>query len=192
MPKLLDVTNARPKRHSPGRLLTGHKEVDKVLKNLDVKTANRIARNALGRGTRVFAKHIKKFVPAGQKRMRQAIGWKVGSGKGRGRNNGVTVAKAGAAVSKKDASRKGGIVVESYGEFRSPGTGIGIGARNIHWWLLGTGPRWTKKGQYRGLMPKAKVQFVRLGVASGNSEAHSAIREGTQAQLNKELKKAAK
>lgn len=184
--------------------MVGIEGLDKQLKNLfDTKTANKIARNALAKGARAVKSAIQSHVPSGQKEMRGAIGSRVGSGKGRGRTNGITTAKAGAAVG-----------LKSTGERMSRGKGrpgVGIGARNIHWWILGTMDRYTgmqrkrrrlKSGKaavvdakatgnprkYRGKMPPQKP-IVRMGYSSGSSAAIAKIREGTVDGIIRELQR---
>lgn len=162
----------KPGRPSPERIVLGEKELDARLRNLSTKVANRVARLALASGARVVRKGVVAGIPSRYKGARSSIGWRVGSGRGRGRASGVTQAKIGAAVKKKDAR-----IPRSE---RPRRRGVGIGAKNIHWFILGaTGakptigkkgpPRLTTKGASRGIMPPQFPGVVQQGLASTRS-----------------------
>ena len=156
------------------RILTGDKALDRKLKFLERKAANRAARAGLGKGARLAAKKIKAEVPSSLKSVRRAIGHSVKKGKG-----GITTAKAGAAVGKASKAKA---------PKRSSGGGVGISRANIHWWILGTGDRTQKTtGRATGKMPAHGV--VKAAVAKSMSSIKSAIREGVKSSLMRAAKK---
>lgn len=157
------------------RILTGDRQLDAMLAELHRSSANRIARSSLGKGSRLAAKKIKREVPGHLKTVRKAIGSSVRKAKG-GPNKGVTVAKAGAAVGKqrgKDAKR-------------STKHGVGMGPRNIHWWILGTNPRKHDSGHPTGAMPAHPVVQQAL---STTADIDAAITEGARVAVLRELRK---
>lgn len=169
------------RRGKAGLLLTGFEEIDETLEQIRTKFANQIARSTMLAGARVYAKHIKRAVPPGQPEMKAAIGHSVKMAKS-GHFKGKTVAKAGASVGKK------GTHVDRPRRKGRPGVGIGV--RNIHWWLLGTGPRRHKTtGHPTGRMPKGKPEFVKIGSATAASEAMQAMRSKAKQRLDATLKK---
>jgi hypothetical protein len=122
--------------------VSGVTQLESLYRELSKGVANRIARPALSKAGRLSVKKIKADIPSRYKSVRRAIKWR--SVKTR-YNKGIAGVKVGAGVGKGS-----GIEVES----RSKRRGVGISARNIHWWFLGTGFRRTKRGQYTGIMPR--------------------------------------
>ena len=178
--------------------ITGVKELDAKLSMLKTSARNKIMRPAMQKAARAEAKAIKAAVPAQFKDAKKAIGSKV---KIKGQHE--VTAKAGAAVGiKRDKAAK----LESRQKGKRSGRpGVGIGARNIHWFILGTGPRQTGsvqrrnklQGKYRkstgnavhstGRMP-SQMHPVKTAAASSQgaivSQMHRDIRERIE-QLGK-------
>lgn len=181
------------RRRSPGRIVLGHDVLDATLKDFNVAAANRIARSGLGKSVRVVSKAIKAQVPSGMKGVRGAIGYRVGSGKGRGRSSGVTHAKAGTVHTRatKTAGTKTAKVMGKKTRFRSARRrpGVGISWNNIHWWIMGTGPRVQKTtGRSTGVMPPQKP-IVKAGYAASSAAAITALRDGVIEGIQRELTK---
>jgi len=144
----------------PERILTGDKALDRKLKNLGRKAANRAARAGLGRGARMAAKRIKSEIPSSLKSVRRAIGSSVKKGTG-----GITTAKAGASVGK--GSKAG---------------------KTIHWWILGTAERTqATTGRSTGKSPAHGVVVSAVSKAAGSIKA--AIQEGVAKSIMRAAKK---
>lgn len=129
---------ATRRRNTSFVLLTGVEECDKLLQSVGKKIGNRVARRVLNSGVRLAAKKIKAQTDI--RSVKKAIG---GSVKKKHRATEI-VAKAGAgvAIKKSKAAPKGGTR-----------GGVGIGAANVHWYILGTAERRTKAGKSTGRMP---------------------------------------
>lgn len=193
MGSLTSVVNKKPRasrhRRAGNRIVLGHDVLDATLAEFNVTTANRIARSGLGKAVRVIAKGVKSQVPSSLKDVRAAIGYRVGSGKGKGRSSGVTQAKVGAAVGK---PRKRAV------RDRTGRPGVGISRTNIHWWVMGaTGakpkkgapgpPRRTKTGKSTGVTTPNPV--VKQGYSASSSAATTALRDGVLEGIQRELTK---
>lgn len=150
------------------RLVTGHKEIDAALRRLKVGAANKMVRPGLAKAVRLVAKEIKAKIPSPYKNAKRAIGGKVDK-KGKGNQ---FRAKAGAAVGMKAEK-----VAEQAEKAGKKSRGVGISARNIHWFVLGTGPRVTKSGQQTGTMPAVFPDAVIDGFRAAESQAMQVILE---------------
>ncbi len=154
-------------------ILTGVKQLDRHLKNLERKTGNRIARGALSKGAQIGSKAVKKEIPSRQKSARKAIGWTVKKNKQK-----VTEAKFG-TVGKRSASLKRG---------KKHSGGVGISKRNIHWLILGTGERTQKKtGKSVGKMKG--VDYVGRGAQKAKKAITQGIVQRSKELLFKEVEK---
>lgn len=125
-------------RRTGQRIVTGDKEIDAALQKLKVGAANRIARPALRKGARRLLKSVKAQIPRKYKDAKKAMGMAVNSKGGKSRRD--PQAKVGAAVGK--ASRKSPFS-------RAGKRGVGMSARNIHWFILGTAQRSTGSTRIR-------------------------------------------
>jgi hypothetical protein len=127
---------ATRRRNTSFVFLTGIEECDKLLKAVGKKIGNRVVRTVLNRAVGMASKKIKAQTSV--RSVKRSIGKKV---KAKG---GKIDAKAGGAVGIKKSKGvpKGGTR-----------GGVGIGAANVHWYILGTAERRTKKGANRGRMP---------------------------------------
>lgn len=119
---------------SKSQYTTGDKALDATLAALGGKIAAKAMKSGLRSSVAVIAKAIKSDMPKG---LRKTIGSKF-----KDFARGKIIAKAGAAVAKPQTESK-----------RRNRPGVGISANNIHWWMLGTKVRHTKKGVNRGAMP---------------------------------------
>lgn len=126
-----------------GALVTGDKELDKKLAELIEGAEKKIMRPAVAGGLRVAAKAMKAAVPSNMKDAKKAIGSRFNKSK----RTGEVMAKAGAAVGMKAA--KIAKQAEKQGKQRGGRPGVGIGARNIMWFILGTKPRSTGSTRVR-------------------------------------------
>lgn len=165
-------------------ILTGVKECDAMLRAVGTKVGNRAARGVLAKAVRLAVKRIKAKVPSAQKSVRKAIGGSVKKQKG-GADRGITKAKAGAGVAKKNAPPKGGT-----------NGGVGIGPANVHWYVLGTKDRRVKKtGQNVGKMPAHPIVKEAMSSAGGEivglmkREMRPAIERETNKEAARLLKK---
>jgi hypothetical protein len=151
------------------RILSGHKELDKKLKELKNTEANKIVRKATTKGVRMIVNGIKKGVPAPYKKAKKAIGSKL-----KVNTKGVD-ARIGASVGKKmdkeSKERKGS---------------VGITTGTIHWFLMGTRRRKRNKVEGflaesatntdTGTMPAVMEDLVKQGFRSTQAAALTRIR----------------
>lgn len=141
--------------------VTGDKQLDRRLKHLQKKGAKKAVASGMRKGLRVIVKGIKSEIPANMKDAKKLIGSRFGKTRNSG---GELVAKAGAAVGAagKAGTGKGAKFKKKKSKDRSGHSGVGIGARNIHWYILGTKDRRTSKSPQRhsstGRYTKGKSQ----------------------------------
>lgn len=126
-------------RRTGTRILTGIDELDKTLSKMKLGAANKIARPAVKKGGGVLLKNMKAAVPSNLKDAKRALGMVVDSKGGPTRKE--PRAKVGVAVGK---ASKAGTRGKKAGR-----PGVGIGARNLHWFVLGTAQRSTGSKRVR-------------------------------------------
>jgi hypothetical protein len=158
--------------------LTGDKQLIRNLNGIRDSVARRAIKKGLTKAVRLAAKAMKAAVPVNLKGMKPAIAGRIGVTK----RKGLFFAKAGAAVGK--AFKK---------EAKTPKSGkrkgVGIGGRNVHWWILGTGPRTVEKtGKYVGAMPAMAPDVIKQGFAASSGQAAAAIKSEIAAELAKPRK----
>ena len=137
--------------------IEGLQRLRNSLKELDKKVRDKITRASMTASLRIIAKAIKSEVPSRWKEGRKAIGFSFRKGKASSRHKGVTFAKAGVGAGIKKAKR------QKAGNSRGK-PGVGMGASNFHWFVLGTAERST--GSKRIGARRAGVKNKR--VATGN------------------------
>ncbi len=156
-------------------VLTGDKEIDRILAGIQSKAVQQIMRPAISAGLRVATRAMKAAVPANMKDARKAIGSRFGKGRA-----GTIVAKAGAGVGMK--AKRIAELAEKQKTERGDRPGVGIGARNIMWFILGTKSRETKAGSGRGSMPP-QMDPIKEGFARSESSVMQKIIEVARAKL---------
>lgn len=159
--------------------VSGVQELERAFRELSKGMANRIVRPGLAKAGRLAVKKVKAAVPSRYKGVRKAI--KSRSIKTK-YNSGVAGVKVGGGVSRKRGEKQGD---------RSGKKGVGIGARNVHWWFLGTRQRRTKNGRRTGRMP-IMMDGVSDIVNQSKSEIVAIIRAGIKAGIDKEAARLAK
>lgn len=170
---------AKPFKVNTQRIITGDKEIDALLQRLKVGAANRIARPAVTKAARHLLKALKLGMSQGQyKNISHALGMRVDMKGGTSRKE--PRAKVGAAVAKasKAVARRSG---------RNGNKGVGIGGRNIHWFLLGTDHRWNWRttGRYVGRMPVMLPGLVKNTTAHEETTMTNIMRKEAQAGIEK-------
>ena len=153
--------------------VTGVAELDKVFRELKKGLANKIVRPGLNKAGRLAAKKIKATIPSRHKGIRKAIKSRPVKTK---YNGGFAGVKVGAGVSRKKETEK---------QSRNGREGVGIGARNVHWWFIGTAERRTKSGRRTGRMPKQAVGVSEV-LMSAKAELNDVIKRGIEKALWKE------
>ncbi len=123
--------------------VTGDIELDRVLKIIQNDFVAKAMRPAMSAGLREGVKHMKAAVPAPFKDAKKALGWRFN----KSRRNGELMAKAGAGVGMKSKQIKRTIDSNFLGRAGRPG--VGISARNIMWWIMGTAQRFTGSKRVR-------------------------------------------
>ncbi len=158
-------------------VLTGDKELDRKLAALSAGAENKIMRPAVAAGLRVAARAMKAAVPANMKDARKAIGSRFGKGRA-----GTIIAKAGAGVGMKAAKIAKQVARQK--EKRAGRPGVGIGARNIMWFILGTKWRKTASGKSTGAMAP-QMNPIKAGFQSSESAVMAKIAESARAALER-------
>lgn len=183
--------------------VSGVPELDKLFRELSKGMANRIARPGLAKAGRLAARRIKAAVPSRLKDIRKLVKSKSIKTKA---NGGFAAVKIGPAVGSKKKG-KGAI---------KPRTkrGVGISARNVHWFFTGTSDRRTgfktrrrrlKTGgsvvvsrtrnnnavRFTGKM-KSQMPGVTKILNSARSEMVALMRAGIEAGIEKEAARLAK
>jgi hypothetical protein len=123
--------------------VTGNEELDRVLRIIQNDFVAKAMKPAMSAGLRTGVKFMKAAVPAPFKDAKKALGWRFNKSK----RNGELMAKAGAAVGMKTKQIKKTAGANFLGRVGRPG--VGIGARNIMWWILGTAQRFTGSTRIR-------------------------------------------
>lgn len=182
--------------------VTGDVQLDKMLENVGSKIGDTAILAGIKAGMVVARRAIASQVP--KAKLRKYIGQKVKKVR-----KGFLLAKVGAAVAKKEAAFDLNVT-------RKKG-GLGISARNIHWYIMGTGQRWAGKSaqkqergkgfltglkyqakkllgktttlKNRGKMPASNS--VRKGWTGSQSQVISAIQTKTREVLDREFTKVA-
>jgi hypothetical protein len=132
----------------------GVKKLLRQLKHLRVSQARRIMASSMMAGARVVRNNARRSVPMKFRHVRPHIHIKQMRGKGR---YPVRI-KIGSAV-RMDKAKQSAEHRRRVGN-RPRGSGVGISGQNWHWPVLGTGPRYTKTGAYRGRMPVMQPDFM--------------------------------
>ena len=156
--------------------LTGDEALIRNLGNVRDSVARKALKKGLAKAMRIIVRSMKAAVPVGLKSMKPAIGGTVG---GKKNSKAQFTAKAGAAVGK--ASK-----VEAKAGKTAKRRGVGIGGRNIHWWILGTGSRTvTKTGKNVGSMPALASNVIRSGFSGASGQAAEVIKSEIAIELAK-------
>jgi hypothetical protein len=168
----------------PIRIYTNNEFLDNRLQELGDKAINRISRNAVRRGLTVLRQAMQAAVPAMAKtkgHQTQTIKQAIGQSLKKSQVTTVTEGKAGAAVGVKRAAS---IAAAKAG--RGDRKGVGISANNIHWYILGTGTRYTKKRgkRFTGRMPAEAA--IRRGAGNAMGRVHQTIYDSVKNQVAKE------
>lgn len=145
-----------------GEIVSGVPELQQLFKELKRGLANKVARPAINKAASIAAKRVKASIPARFKDARKAIGWRSIKTK---HNGGIVGAKIGGAVRKQQSD--GDI------EKKRQKPGVGISARNVHWWFFGTDRRTTgwKKRRIRGPGGQKTYRLVETGNKVKNTGA---------------------
>lgn len=167
------------------------KSLERQLKALQVgleqfkeSTQRRIARGGVSKALRVLAKGIKGKVPPQFKDIKKVIGVRMAKSVGVNPSG-----KTGAGVGVKAKKRKE--QKQKRDKKREGRPGVGIGAENVHWFVLGTQDRKTKKGVSTGRMPPQVPDIVKDGVTSSWSAAQQKMIDHIRAEIPKEAAKLA-
>ena len=125
--------------------LIGRKALDYKLNHLATHGGKKAARAGINAGLVPLVKALRAAInainatdvsPKLKRQARKTVGKRFAKAKG-GAQKGQFVAKAGFAVGKKKRPPT-----------KTTSRGVGVGVANIHWFVLGTDPRYTKKGHH--------------------------------------------
>lgn len=160
--------------------VTGVHAVDQQLIKLESKVARRIVRKATNAGLKEVTDAIRSEIKAAplSPQLRRALLRTVGRRFKKNRRTGQLEAKAGVSVGKKTKplNRSG----------RNKG-GVGIGPRNVHWFILGTQNRTVKKTRRNSGRIKAVPVVARAGQKAGGT-AKATMEKVAREELRKEYR----
>lgn len=178
--------------------ITGVKELDDALSYLRDKSAKRIGKAGSRRMAAVLARFMRPFVP---KSLTSSIlmgrNKGIGSRGDRAKISNITFAKAGVAVG--SAGRRINRIVN-----RGSRKGVGVSARNLHWFALGTKDRFTgrrnsgnkliatgSQRHFTGRIDKDRWGgFVRRGLLAGSATAKAEAAKTINRMISAEWKAA--
>ena len=167
--------------HADSITISGQKELLKKLEMLHKSASYRAMKAGSSKAMQVAAKAIKRAVPAKYKEARKAIGWKVGKVKG-GINKGVFRSRAGVGVGVKRAK-----IANAKKSGRRGRRGVGIGAANFHWVVLGTVNRATRGMQRTGSTKAELPGFASKAIGPAKSQMLAASIRGSWASIRKDV-----
>jgi hypothetical protein len=165
-------------------VVTGIPELDRRLRGLSDKLQRKVGNPAVKAGLTVYAKAMRAAVPAGLPTVKAAMGSRMLTAsqvRKSGLPPGSVGGKAGGGVGKKSGSKSDKRAAKRGA--RGKGGGVGIGARNIHWWVMGTKGRRTATHS-TGRMPAHPV--VRQAASQAQSAALSAMKSKLTEALARE------
>ena len=151
--------------------IKGDKKLARALQQLG-KKSGAAALAGVRAGLNEYKKAIKQEVPV---RVRPAIASRLK----KNRRTGIYEGKAG-----------GGVGAKRNGRNKTPRKrrGVGISKNNVHWYLLGTKGRRTKRGRYTGVMPPNNA--VKRGAAKANPQVGLAVRKKIWERIEKQAQRA--
>lgn len=169
--------------HSDTITIKGEKELIAKLEMLHKSSAYRAAKAGSSKAMQVAAKAIKRAVPSKYKDARRGIGWKAAKGK-RGITKGVFSARAGVGVGIKKAK-----INAAKKKDRTNRKGVGIGAANFQWVVLGTFFRTTRAGRSTGSTKAELPEFATKAIKPVQSQMLAASIRGSWASIRKDVAK---
>lgn len=168
-------------RKQATRIITGVEDLDKKLEALKAGAANKIARPALTKAARFLLKKVKTSVPPQYKDAKKALGMAVNAKGGKSRNEQQAKVGAGVGIKAAKLAKLSGQQKEKRGGSES--RGVGIGAANLHWFILGTGSRKHDSGKSTGQMPPVMAGLVRDATTAARSEMLGIMRTEVMTRL---------
>ena len=140
--------------------ISGLKDLRKTLDSLPPE-ARKSLWSGMQQGGTVILRSIRSRVPASYKSLKKALDKRFRKGS----KSKPLVAKIGAGVGKRQPKPE-----------RPKGRGVGITKDNVHWALLGTLKRFTRRGRKpRGAMPPILADIVAEGFAASEEAAMQKI-----------------
>jgi len=148
--------------------LTGDKKLDRALKEIGGKIAEKAVASGVRAGLGEMRKAMRAATPNSSAKKTIAARFK------RKKKFGRVEAKVGAGVGKHNQSHA------------PTGGGVGISKRNAHWYFMGTTNRQTRR-RSTGVMPKE--DGVRIGAAVSGASAMLKLQNKTRQVIEKEAAK---
>lgn len=185
--------------------ITGDKQLDRKLRELGDKSAKKAMRAGVNASLTKIASAIRAVINAAtvpgpnatemKAAARKTIGKRFGKAKA-GAMRGEIQAKAGFGVGKKKQTKEQ-LEAQKQARGSQRKKGAGIGTANVHWFVLGTGPRTLKKGSARGPKaghPTGKITppfagVMQAAVAASEASALEAARKKVQQVILKEAQR---
>ena len=168
-------------QHADMLTIKGEKELKAKIQMLHKSASHRAVKAGALKSVQVAAKAIKRAIPARYKEAKKGIGWKAAKGKS-GLDKGVFRAKAGVGVGVKRSQIK-----LAAKQNRAGRKGVGIGAANFHWVVLGTKQRTTNAGRNTGRMPQELPGFATKAVKPVKQQMLAASIRGSWNSIRKDI-----
>ena len=163
--------------------------IETLIRRMEILKQNgrvSVMRSAIRGGLNAIGKQMKADLDPKAKQGKVAVKSKFKKGKK------TITAKVGFGVGKKrgktyPTNRKG-----------NRKAGVGIDGNNVHWWVAGTGRRWTGTGKgrkrggpvmYRGEMPAMQPKLATIAYAKSKGKVKAEMIKRGALQLEKEAKK---
>lgn len=165
-------------------VLLGDKELDRKLRRLGEKSSKKAIVAGIRASMTPIAKAMRAAINASEaspelkREARKSIGARFGKVFGR---SDVREAKVGFSVGKKQKKLK------KTGGGKSGG--VGVSARNIHWFVLGTDEREHKSGRATGQIANVFGQVTRLAMAGSAAASLAAARKKIKQVIEREARK---
>jgi len=181
--------------------ITGDKQLDRKLIELGDKSAKKAMRAGVNAGLAKIAMAIRAAInatsasPEMKAEARKTIGKRFAKAKA-GVSRGEMQAKVGFGVGKKRQTKEQSEAQKQARKLQRK-KGVGIGAANIHWFVLGTVERHLKRGSVRGPKaghPTGKItppfaSVIHEAVAASEAAALEAAREKVQQVIIREAQR---
>jgi hypothetical protein len=168
--------------------------LERKLAHLEKRAARRVAAKGIRAGLTVVGKAMRSAINASdaspelKREARKTIGQrfqrKVAGGLGPQAKVGFSVAKRTKQIAKARAARTKRVEAG-----KSGGRGVGISAKNIHWFVLGTDEREHKSGHSTGKIDGVFGDVTRQALATSQGAALAAARAKMSAEIKKEALK---
>lgn len=168
-----------------GVTFSGGERLAATFRELAQVVPAKVLRPAVSKAMAPIRKAISNRVPSKYQSVKRTVGSSVPKAK-----TGKQGGKAGFGVGRQTAAKKRAAEARNLKRKSKAKPGVGIGSRNVHWLVLGTGARSTRSGYGRGRIDATKLGLntvVRNAVRSVEPEALAILVAEVQARMEREV-----